>query len=90
MLVGVHRRVYGVLEGEVRRLGMSTRGLDCPPASVGPADLLRVCAGVHALHNALPEDPVELLVEGRRGSDEVVREVGPAKIAQVERSELAA
>lgn len=59
-------------------------------ASVGPADLLRVCAGVHALHNALPEDPVELLVEGRRGSDEVVREVGPAKIAQVERSELPA
>ena len=90
VLVGVHRRVDGVLEGEVRALGVSTRGLDRPPASVRPADFLRVGGGVQPLHDALAEDAVELLVKRGRRPHKVVGEVGPPEVAQVNRPELPA
>ena len=73
VLVGVDRRMDGVLEGEVRRLRVSTRGLDRPAASIRPADLLRVGEGVESLHDALPEDAVKFFMERRRRADEVMR-----------------
>ena len=90
VLVGIDRRVDGVLEGKGRALGVATGGFDRPPASVRPADLLRGDGGVEPLQDALPPDAVELAVERGGFSDKVVGEVGPPKILQVDRPQLPA
>ncbi len=88
VLVAVDGGVQRVLEGEGRTLCVSSRGLDRSPASVGPADCLRVREGVHPLHDAVAEDAVELLVKWGRGPHEVMGEVGPPEVAEVDRPEL--
>ena len=90
VLVGIDRRVDGVLESKGRALGVATGGFNRPPAAVRPADLLRGDGWVKPLQDALPPDAVELAVERGGFSDEVVREVGPPKILQVDRPELPA
>ena len=88
VLVTIEGRVQVVLEGERRGLGVSARGLDRPPAPLGSADLLGVLCGAHSLHNALKPDVVQLRMEGRGWSCEVMAQVGPSKILQVDGSQL--
>ena len=88
MLVAVESRVQVVLEGEGGGLGVSARGLDGPAAALGAADLLGVIRRVKPLHDAPEPDLVQLRVEGRGRSCEVVAQVGPPKILQVDGPQL--
>ena len=90
VLVGVDRRVDGVLERKGRALGVATGSFNRPPAAVCPADLLCGDGGVEPFQDTLPPDAVELAVECGRLSDEVVSKIGPSKILQVNRPKLTA
>lgn len=88
VLVAVNPGVNTVLEGEGRRLRVTSGGLDCPSASRGPVDRLRLCERILALEDALRPYPIELPVKLRGFPDEVVREIGPPEVFQIERPEL--
>ena len=58
------------------------------PEIVG-AEFVRVNVHVRdPLHDAVAEDAVELLVKRGRGPHEVMGEVGPPEVAEVDRPEL--
>ena len=85
VLVLVEDRVQAVLEREVRALGVSSgRGRD-HVAALLPVDLLPVRLRIQPLEDTAAPQPVQLLVELRRPPHEVVRQVSPAEVSQVDR-----
>ena len=88
VFVAIDPGVNRIFKREGRRLRVTSGGLDCPSASRGPVDRLRLSERILALEDALRPYPIELPVKLRGFPDEVVRKIGPAKVFQIERPEL--